>query len=233
MQDMINISRKRRRDLVLERDDYSCGIHLDGCSERLTTTKKGLPKSELITLDHIVPKSWWKDRQPVSPEYYNQEWNLQPMHRRCNDNDKRGQIYGFPVFTCRCHWLRIDKTEKGHILVLLYRKGNTAFGNQISTERDLLVISKQDLENSINLEPGESLVEMPFMVLSLANHKPGVKGITGPGYAGHGLPALSPEQVLEFNQLELQRIAGAPVETIAKFNPQPDDEAQIKAIHTI
>ena len=95
------------------------------------------------------------------------------------------------------------------------------------------MISKQDLENSINLEPGESLVEMPFMVLSLANHKPGVKGITGPGYAGHGLPALSPEQVLEFNQLELQRIAGAPVETIAKFNPQPDDEAQIKAIHTI
>ena len=36
-----------------------------------------------------------------------------------------------------------------------------------------------------------------------------------------------------FNQLELERIAGAPVETIAKFNPQPDDEAQIKALHTI
>ena len=233
MQNMINISKRRRRDLVLKRDNYRCGIHLSGCGERFTTTKKGLPKSDRITLDHIIPKSWWRDRAPVGPEYYNQEWNLQPMHKRCNNSNKEGQIYGFPVFTCRCHRLRIDKTEIGHILILFYRKGNTEFGNQICAEGDLLVISKQVFKNSLNLEPGESLVEMPIMIWSLASHKPGVKGITGPGYAGHSLPALSPEQVLEFNQLELQRIVGTAAEKIAKFNPQPDDEAEIKAIHTI
>ncbi len=232
MRDITHISNSKRRDLVLKRDAYRCGIHLGGCGERFTTTKKGLQNSCLITLDHIIPESWWRDRQPVGAEYYNQEWNFQPMHRRCNSSDKRGQIYGFPVFTCRCHWLRIDKTETGYILLLFYRVGNTAFGNQICTERDLIVISKQDLKNSINLSAGESLVEMPLVVWSLANHKPGVEGITGPGYAGHGLPALSPEQVLEFNLLEPQRIAGTAVETIAKFNPQPDD-LKITKIHTI
>ena len=231
MRDMTNMSNKRRRDLVLARDGYRCGIHLGGCGEGLTTAKKGSRNNDPITLDHIIPESWWRDRGPVGPEYYNQEWNFQPMHCQCNSGDKRGQIYGFPVFTCRCHWLRIDKTETGHILLLFYRKGNTAFGNQICTERDLIVISKQDLENSATLEPGWSLVEMPLIVWSLANHEPGVEGITGPGYAGHGLPALSPEQVLEFNQLESQRIAGTAIETIAKFNPQPDDP-KITKIYT-
>ena len=232
MRDMTNMSNRRRRDLVIDRDKYRCGIHLGGCGEHLTTTKNDLLNIDPITLDHILPESWWRDREPVGPGYYNQEWNFQPMHRQCNNSDKRGQIYGFPVFTCRCHWLRIEKTKTGYILILFYRKGNTAFGNQICTERDLVVISKQDLKNSIILGPGESLVEMPLVVWSLASHKPGVKGITGPGYAGHGLPALSPEQVPEFNQLELQRIAGTAVETIAKFNPQPG-EPEIKAIHTL
>ena len=232
MRDMTNMSNRKRRDLVLKRDEYRCGIHLGGCGERFTTAEKGLQNSDLVTLDHILPESWWRDRQSVGAENYNQEWNFQPMHRRCNSSDKRGQIYGFPVFTCRCHWLRLDKTEKGHILLLFYRKGNTAFGNQICAEHDLLVISKQDLINSANLEPGESLVAMPLIVWSLANHKPGVGGITGPGYAGHGLPALTPEQVDEFNLLERQRVAGNAVETVAKFNPQPGDP-EVKKIHTI
>ena len=216
---------------MLERDDYRCGIHLGGCGGRLTLPKKGWPNRDPITLDHIIPESWWRDRQPVGPEYYNQEWNFQPMHQRCNTSEKRGQVYGFPVFACRCHWFRIEKTERGHILVLLYRKGNYAFGNQISKEGDLVVTDKQELINSMNLEPEESLVDMTPVVWSLANHPPGTEGITGPGFAGHGLPILSPEQVLEFNELELQRLAGTAIDTIAKFNPQPDEPA-VKAIYT-
>ena len=231
MRDMTNMSNKRRLAYVLERDHGRCGVHLGGCGERYISPGKGSAGGDRFSLDHIVSESWWKDKQSVGTRYYNQEWNFQPMHRACNNNDKKGQVYGFPVFSCHCHWLRIDQTEKGYILILFYRKGNHAFGNQICDERDLIVKSHQDLENSINLEPGTSLVEMRTVVWSLANHEPGVEGITGPGFGGHGLPILSPNEVLEFNQLELQRITGTTVETIGKFNPQPD-EPRITAIYT-
>ena len=224
MQDMTNMAKSKRREVVLKRDNYLCGIHLGGCGERLS-------KSDQITLDHIIPESWWKDREPVRPDYYNQEWNFQPMHDYCNSGDKKGQIYGFPVFSCRCHWLRIEQTDKGFVLVLFYRKGDEAFGHQICTEGDLVVISKQNLQDSLNLDPGETLVDMTTITWSLANHKPGIEGVTGPGYGGHGLPMLLPDQVHEFNQLEIRRVADTTEETIAKFNPRPD-EPRITAIYT-
>ena len=41
---------------------------------------------------------------------YRADWNTQPMCKECNNIGKHGQMVGFPVFECQCHFLQIDKT---------------------------------------------------------------------------------------------------------------------------
>ena len=75
------------------------------------------------SLDLIFTKSFFKDREDgIGPKHYNEEWNCQPMHQECNTK-RGGQIYGFPLCTCSCHWLQIDRMSKGQVLTLHYKPG--------------------------------------------------------------------------------------------------------------
>ena len=110
------MNNRKQLSRILPRDSHLCGIHVGGCGKQIKTRTEA-------TVDHIFTKSFFKDREDsVRPKDYNKDWNLQPMHQQCN-GDRGGQIYGFPLFTCACHWLRIDKTPKGHILTLHHRIG--------------------------------------------------------------------------------------------------------------
>ena len=160
------------------------------------------------SLDHIFTKSFFKDREDgIRPKHYNEEWNCQPMHQECNIK-RGGQIYGFPLFTCSCHWLQIDRTSKGHVLTLYYRTNKGMFEFTVTTEEHSFVFRNLSTGEYSAQFGGSPEVEITSM-WSMGQLKPGKKGITGKGHLGHALPRIAPEEVQLFNRLELQRIQGS------------------------
>ena len=206
-------NRKLLRYLIY-RDRNRCGIHLGGCGKRIRNRS-------LASLDHIFTRSFFKDREDsIRPRDYNKSWNCQPMHQECNAN-RGGQIYGFPLFTCSCHWLQIDSTSKGHILKLHYGTDKIKIAVTVSTEEHKFVSGNISTGKYSSLFGGSSEVATSS-VWSMGQLKPGKKGITGKGQMGHALPRIDPEEVELFNRLEIQRIKGSSLETIEKFNRRMD-----------
>ena len=204
----------QRLSRLLPRDGHLCGIHIGGCGKKIRNRTDA-------TVDHIFTKSYFKDREDsVRPKDYNRDWNLQPTHLQCN-KDRGGQIYGLPLFTCPCHWLQIDSTQKGHVLTLHHRigKGETVF--PVSTEEHNFVFN--------NISTGKFAAEFGGItevgvagIWSMGQVGPGKKGITGKGQLGHAFPRISPDEVQLFNRLEVQRIAGNSSTTIEVFNRRLD-----------
>ena len=64
--------------------------------------------------DHMIPQAFTAFLSPRKKAEFNADWNLQPIHKTCNER-RRGQFAGnWPLFTCRCHYLQI---ADGHIYV--------------------------------------------------------------------------------------------------------------------
>ena len=169
------------------------------------------------SVDHIFTKSFFKDREDgIRAKHYNKEWNCQPMHQECNTK-RGGQIYGFPLFTCSCHWLQIDRTSKGHVLTLHYRRNKNKVAIQVVTEKHQFV-SRNISTGKFSSEFGGSPEVEISGVWSMGQLNPGKKGITGKGQLGHALPRIAPEEVPLFNRQEIQRIEGVSSDTIEKFN---------------
>lgn len=87
--------KKSRKLLLLERDNYKCGIHLGGCGKKLTL--------EETTVDHIFPKNMdrlgclkalSKDGQNIRVRDVRLKGlvNLQPMCPKCNNLAKGGKF---------------------------------------------------------------------------------------------------------------------------------------------
>ena len=159
----------------------------------------------------------FKDRKDViKPNHYNKEWNCQPMHLECNTK-RGGQMYGFPLFTCSCHWLQIDRTSKGYVLTLHYRKSSGKLEFTVTTEENSFVFRNLSTGEYAAQFGGSSEVEISAM-WTMGQVKPGKKGMTGPGQLGHAFPRLDPEEVHLFNRLEIERFEGSSSETIDIFN---------------
>ena len=204
------MNNRKRLSNLLPRDGHFCGIHVGGCGMRIRNRADA-------SLDHIFTKSFFKDREDnIRPKHYNQDWNCQPMHQECN-TERGGQIYGFPLFKCSCHWLQIDRTSKGHVLTLHYITSKSRSAFPVTTEEHSFVF-KNPSTGKFSAEFGGSPEVEISGISSMGQVKPGKKGITGPGQLGHAFPRIDPEEVDVFNRLELQRIEGSPSETIAKFN---------------
>ena len=201
---------RKRLSYLLHRDVRRCGIHVGGCGKRIRNRSDA-------SLDHIFTKSFLKDREDgIRPQDYNQSWNCQPMHKACNAK-RGGQIYGFPLFACSCHWLQIDPAPKGHVLTLHYRNKRSKLAFQITTERHSFVF-RNISTGKFSAELGGSPEVEVGSAWSMGQLKPGKKGVTGPGQLGHALPRIDPQEVQLFNRLELQRIEGNSSETIETFN---------------
>ena len=180
-----------------------------------------IPEGTGASLDHIFTRSFFKDREDsIRPKDYNQEWNCQPMHKECNKN-RGGQIYGFPLFICSCHWLQIDGTSQDHVLMLHYQVNGHQRAFPVTTEKHRFVSGNLSTGEHGALFGGSSEVEISS-VWSMGELGPGKKGVTGEGQLGHALPRVGPEEVPLFNRLEKQRIAGNPAETIERFNRRMD-----------
>ena len=204
----------QRLSRLLPRDDHLCGIHVGGCGKRIRNRTEA-------TVDHIFTQSFFKDREDsIRPKDYNKDWNLQPMHQQCN-HGRGGQIHGFPLFTCSCHWLQIDGTPKGHVLTLHHRKGKDETVFTVCTEEHNFVINNISTGKFAAEFGGGTELEIGG-VWSMGQVGPGKKGITGKGQLGHGFPRISPDEVQQFNRLEIQRIEGSSSPTIERFNRRLD-----------
>ena len=200
----------QRLSRLLPRDDHLCGIHVGGCGKQIRNRTEA-------TVDHIFTQSFFKDREDsIRPKDYNNDWNLQPMHQQCN-HGRGGQIYGFPLFTCSCHWLQIDVTPKGHVLTLHHRKGKDKTVFIVCTEEHSFVFNNISTGKFAAEFGGSTELEVAG-VWSMGQVGPGKKGITGKGQLGHVFPRISPDEVHQFNQLEIQRIEGSSSQNIESFN---------------
>ena len=50
------MNNRRRLSRLLHRDNYLCGIHIDGCGSKI-------PSRAEASLDHIFTRSFFKDRE--------------------------------------------------------------------------------------------------------------------------------------------------------------------------
>ena len=153
-------------------------------------------------------------------EQYNSDWNIQPMHLACN-HERGGQIYGFPLFSCSCHWLKIEEVSEGHVLKLYYKTNTQNFAIVVSSAKHNFVSGKIRTGKFSHEFDGRTEIETSG-VWSMDRGRPGETGITGRGQLGHVFPRIAPEEVELFNRLEVQRIEGNPEETIEKFNQRMD-----------
>lgn len=90
------------RKNLLKRDRNICGAHLGGCQLQIGP-------NENFTIDHIIPESITKRiRENQDRRTFQQDWNLQPMHRECNSLRKAGVLNGWPAYQCQCHFLQVE-----------------------------------------------------------------------------------------------------------------------------
>lgn len=112
---------------LLKRDDFRCGIHIDGCGALL--------KHDEANIDHIIPKRFFHAGKTNRNKLFNQDWNKQPMHSGCNtqrnNEGSPSDIKSFPEFTCECHRLVID----GGVLYVLASGERYALHSGITTSR--------------------------------------------------------------------------------------------------
>ena len=209
---------KRLKRTLLRRDDWRCGVHLGGCGERIRNYGEA-------TVDHIFTKSFFKDREPgIEPADCNKVWNLQPMHCECN-NRRGGQIYGFPVFSCRCHWLEIVAGENGgHIVMLHYMTEAGEETWEVCTERHDFVGARRLSTGKFSDSFGGAEQVQVGSLWSMPVHRPGpkekvVEAVVGEGWSGHAFPALEMKEVQVFNAMEqLRRMRVRDALTIEWFN---------------
>ena len=188
------------------RDSRRCGIHLGGCSNVIEL-------GEPYDLDHLIPQSFYMDLPDTNlRRKFESPWNLQPMHRSCHEAHRTGQLWGFPVFQCQCHSLFI----KDRVLYLRYQHQ--------------LVVKLYEITPSVvmlNMGGKPVPVKMMSSVGTIGSkrhspHKPRTHGKADRSRAhhvGHRIPALSDEEIAEFNKLEDDRISLVPsVDSIEKFN---------------
>ena len=124
-------TQKLRR--VMSRDGSICGLHWGGCGREIENRKDA-------SLDHIIPQSYLEGMDSETKTEFRGAWNLQPMCRQCNEG-KKGQVWGWPLFKCTCHWLQL--TEDGEMYICettggksnpqrhLFRKGAISEGNGV------------------------------------------------------------------------------------------------------
>ena len=85
--------------------------------------------------DHMIPQTFTAFLSPRKKAEFNADWNLQPMHKACNER-RRGQCAGnWPLFTCRCHYLQIaDDHIYVHDRLQENDRQHLLFENAVSSE---------------------------------------------------------------------------------------------------
>ena len=175
------------------RDLEKCGVHLGGCGEIVNEKKER-------SLDHIIPQAWFKstinatenDLEIATSTDYNDLWNRQLMHKRC-DNNLGGHVHGLPPFCCHCHYLKVVDED----LFVVVRDSVTAENPESYLLLKGYVFTPNDNPRSVGLFTSplssnpKSWPKDGMLVLEAKNH--------------HHLVMLRPEMVDSFNRQQLTR----------------------------
>ena len=166
-------------------------------------------------MDHIITRSFFREFSPRIPKSLrDDDVNCQPMHQSCNEA-REGQIWGFPVFKCTCHFLEIQRVDGTFVLTM----------HDMSSGKHIMIHDGRDnrLVGSRAIYKDGKVVGVVDRVATMGRQK-GRSLIAGEGHLGHSLPILRPDEVQLFNVLEACRVAGKrhPLGTIDHFNRRRD-----------
>ena len=220
------MNRKKRRELdrlLLKRDGGLCGPHIGGCG------KKACSKSE-TDLDHIFSQAFFRDTKALDPREYDEPWNIQRMHKVCNNETKVGFLSGFPVFKCKCHWLQIRErvgkyalevsyspfdVDMHRVVVVPYGKFQVGDGS-ISDPQGLLDTTGDHVMVAYLQAPDRGMSISSFTVdisLAFGGGRQSFsfvgrtkRGTLRAGENAHIFPLLTPDEVTAFNQFETGRV---------------------------
>lgn len=218
-------SRQRRmlNRLLIERDGYMCGPHVGGCGEETCSSSE-------TDLDHIFSQAFFRDTKVLHHHEYNKPWNLQRMHKACNNETKGGFLFGFPVFKCACHWLQIEQHNGKHALEVSYcptagdvyrtvvvPHGKFDVGDgTISDPKGLLPSGEDHVVAGFIQTPDRGMSISSVTIDVGAAFSGGRKSFTFVGKAkkgtlrrgknAHIFPLLSLDEVATFNQFEKDRV---------------------------
>lgn len=106
------MANKSLKDILLERDDYLCGIHVGGCRKRLAAGD--------ATVDHIIPRNILKTDERAGTRISRDDAFKQPMCQDCNNNKKQGELD--VVFSCACHSSSLTHSDGEFILSISYER---------------------------------------------------------------------------------------------------------------
>ena len=219
----MNRPKRRKLDrLLLKRDGDLCGPHLGGCGNKAGS------KSE-TDLDHIFPKAFFRDTKALDPREYDEPWNLQRMHKVCNNETKVGFVSGFPVFTCKCHWLQIRErggkyalevsyspadADVHRVVVVPHGKFDVGDGTMsdpkglLDTAGDHVLIGRlRALDRGMSISSVTVDIAAAFgggrqSFYFVGRQK---RGTLRAGENGHRFPLLTPDEVTAFNEFETER----------------------------
>ena len=182
---------------LLRRDGSLCGVHHAGCGQRINSNKEG-------SVDHIFPQAFFRQRETgVKRAQFNEDWNCQPMHKKCN-NVRKGQVWGFPVFLCTCHWLQVEPNDAGGFRLCVYWQCEThAVPSRHEVDPACDFVFPDPPVEERGLEVGKNVGAFIGGSGTMGIAK---QGITGEGHDGHMFPRLRPSEVLVFNSMELLRV---------------------------
>ena len=202
------MSTSKKRSRLLHRDEFLCGIHLEGCGKKIESIRGA-------TVDHIFTRSFF--REFAAPAEVNGDWNCQPMHPACNEK-RAGQIYGFPLFRCACHWLQIVETPAGHEVVVCYQNEKREPERHVVCAAEMHITRTKIRTGAFAADFGGA-AEVPVQSIgTMGNLPPGQGGVAGLGDLGHKLPTMEVDEVTDFNRRELLRVAGISGPTIDEYN---------------
>lgn len=172
----------KRITKLLQRDNYTCGIHVGGCGKKIERNE--------ATQDHIIPKNYIKTRS--NNREFIGYWNYQPMHKRCNEK-REGQIIDKPEFKCKCHGVYVDEHGARWIMYKGGKNWKMVKYWSEKTDRDYTNPPVQkEVINRVIMTPGKS------------RNKAGVS-IFKPGTFGHMFYPMMFYERLEQNGFELER----------------------------
>ena len=191
----------KKRTRLLRRDGNICGLHLGGCGERITNSE-----IRNATVDHIIPKAYYmaitgKEDDPAGRrKEFNQDWNCQPMHAKCNVG-RGGQLVGYPRFKCGCHFLHITQ---GDLYVWAWNHAQNEWSSHMVV-REVAVETSPIQEAAARR--GHRLVTREHIVIAGAWRGTGGKREIGfgKGESGHMITRMSLAEAKTFNTAELKR----------------------------
>ena len=215
--------RQKLNRLLIRRDGYICGSHVGGCGIEAASG----PETDL---DHIFPRAFFRDTKSLNPTEYDSPWNLQRMHKVCNGDTKGGFLFGFPLFKCKCHWLRIKKRREKYALEVSYRPSDADIRQVIVVPYGKFQVGDGRISDPKGLlPPGQEhilvgYVQVPDRGMSISSITVDLgaaftggrksfsfvgkerKGTLRKGENGHVFPLLATGEVNAFNQFEENRV---------------------------